>query len=257
MIAERCGVKVIHGANDGVFDVAGCPVFSVRLSLVDAFNIPPDALSFVNGEQVGSEYLLVPGDTLEFVRQSGEKGGNPWGRNHPNNDPYDFYPTPPWATRALLEREAFGGVVWEPACGEGAISEVLKREGYRVISSDIVDRGYGRVVDFFRSTRRSGSIVTNPPYTLAEEFVRKALAVTTQKVAMLLRLSFLESQQRYRLFRETPLETVYVFSRRLSLNRGGVEAPSSGAVAYAWFVWRHGYQGEPRLRWLPPSPTSS
>jgi len=250
MNADRSGVKVIHGAND-----AGCPVFSVRLSLVDAFNIPPDALSFVNGEQVGSDYLIVAGDTLEFVRQSGDKGGNPRGRDHTNSDPYDFYPTPPWATTALLERETFGQDVWEPACGNGAISEVLKRERYRVISSDIVDRGYGRVEDFLRSTRRSESIVTNPPFKFAEEFVRKALAVTTHKVAMLLPLSFLESQKRYRLFQKTPLETVYVFSRRLSLYRGGIERPSSGAVPYGWFVWRHGYRGKPRLRWLPPDPT--
>ena len=252
MVAERRGVKVIHGVNDGVFEVAGATVCRLQGSLVDAFNIPPDALPFVNGEQVDGDYLLSPNDTLEFVRQWGQKGANPWGRDYPNNDQHDFYPTPPSATQALLDREAFGRVVWEPACGDGAISEVLKQKGYRVISSDIVDRGYGRVEDFLRSTRRPESIVTNPPYTLAEEFVRKALAVTTNKVAMLLRLAFLESQQRYRLFKETPLESVYVFSRRLSMAQGGAERLSSGAVAYAWFVWRHGYRGEPRIRWLPP-----
>lgn len=256
MNADRSGVKVIHGANDGVFDLAGCPVSGVRASLVDAFNIPEDAEEFVNGELVGSNYTLKQGDTLEFILRWGQKGGSPWGRDYPNNDPYDFYPTPPWATKALLVKEAFGRDVWEPACGDGAISDVLKQAGYRVNSSDIVDRGYGRVEDFLRSKKRSESIVTNPPFKLAEEFVRKALAVTTFKVAMLLRLSFLETQQRYRLFQETPLETVYVSSRRLSLYKGGIEVLSSGAVAYAWFVWRHGYRGKPRLRWLPPNPTS-
>ena len=252
MIAERRGVKVIHGANDGVFDLAGATVSRVQGSLLDAFNIPPDALPFVNGEQVDEDHLLWHDDTLEFILKFGQKGGNPWGRGYPNNDVFDFYPTPPSATEALLERETFGRDVWEPACGDGAISKVLKREGYKVISSDIVDRGYGRVEDFLRSKRRTENIVTNPPYKLAEEFIRKALAVTTNKVAMLLRLTFLESQQRYRLFRETPLESVYVFSRRLSMPQGGAERLSSGAVAYAWFVWRHGHRGEPRIRWLPP-----
>ena len=58
----------------------------------------------------------------------------------------DFYPTPKWATEQLLKYEKFDGDIWEPACGDGAISEVLKEHGYTVTSSDIIDRGYSPYV---------------------------------------------------------------------------------------------------------------
>ena len=74
------GVKIIHGANDGVFEVAGAKVETVRASLVDAFNIPADALAFVTGEQVERTYRLHPDDTLEFVKQKGKKGRYPGGK---------------------------------------------------------------------------------------------------------------------------------------------------------------------------------
>ena len=71
---DAATVKVLHGANDGVFNLVGAKVQSVRASLVDAFNIPADALSFVNGEQVDANYVLQTNDTLEFVKQAGVKG---------------------------------------------------------------------------------------------------------------------------------------------------------------------------------------
>jgi hypothetical protein len=67
-------VKVIHGANDDEFEIAGAKVQQVRANLVDAFNIPGDALAFVNGEQVDANYTLQQNDTLEFVKQAGVKG---------------------------------------------------------------------------------------------------------------------------------------------------------------------------------------
>lgn len=67
-------VKVIHGANDDSFNLAGSKVSAVRASLVDAFNIPGDALSFVDGEQVDGNYVLQSSQTLEFVKQAGVKG---------------------------------------------------------------------------------------------------------------------------------------------------------------------------------------
>lgn len=61
----------------------------------------------------------------------------------------DFYPTPPHATKALLGVELFNGSIWEPACGKGHISEVLKEHGYEVTSTDLFDHGYGKPgVDF-------------------------------------------------------------------------------------------------------------
>ncbi len=66
-------VKVIHGANDGLFDIAGTTVATLWASLSDVFNIPADALAFVNGEQVDPSYRLLASDTVEFVKQYGEK----------------------------------------------------------------------------------------------------------------------------------------------------------------------------------------
>jgi hypothetical protein len=67
-------VKVIHGANDDEFEAVGATVSAVRANLVDAFNIPADALAFVDGEQVDNEYSLKAGETLEFVKAAGVKG---------------------------------------------------------------------------------------------------------------------------------------------------------------------------------------
>jgi hypothetical protein len=170
-------------------------------------------------------------------------------RAHDTSDDLNFYPTPPWATEELLRREAFGSVVWEPACGDGAISKVLEAAGYAVLSSDIRDRGYGEVLDFFETQRTVESIVTNPDYGRAEEFVRRALASTTYKVAMLLRASFYESQRRAPLFAEHPPKRIYVFARRLTLYPAGERGDRSGGhVMYAWFVWEHGFKGETTIQ---------
>jgi hypothetical protein len=170
-----------------------------------------------------------------------------------DGDNYNFYPTPRYVTESLLEVEEFGSLVWEYACGDGAISEVLIKEGYEVVSSDIVDQGYGEVEDFFQSDRTAESIVTNPDYDYAEEFVQTALAKTTDKVAMLLPLSFLTARIRYELLTLTLLKAVYVFSSRVSLYPHGWSGPKKGGVMnFAWFVWEHSYQGNPRLHLFHP-----
>ena len=76
----------------------------------------------------------------------------------------DFFPTPAWATYALIDNETFKGDIWESACGNGAMSNVLEQAASTVISSDLYDRGYGEAgVDFLRAKRRADNIVTNPP----------------------------------------------------------------------------------------------
>ncbi|RYD48954.1 MAG: hypothetical protein EOP83_25795 [Verrucomicrobiaceae bacterium] len=166
----------------------------------------------------------------------------------------DFYPTPPDATLALLAHEEFPGIIWEPACGDGAISEIVRTlpGTTKVISTDLVDRGYGEPgQDFFKTYHAVDHIITNPPYALAGEFVRHALEQTSGKTAMLLKLSFLEGAKRKSLFENSPLKTVYVFSKRVSMFRNGEKGDySSGMIAFAWFVWEHGYEGEPTIRWL-------
>jgi hypothetical protein len=157
----------------------------------------------------------------------------------------------------LLKEEEFAPVVWECACGEGHLSKVLAEHGYAVISTDLVYRGFGNKepLDFLKSrvTAFQGDIITNPPYKYALEFVQKALDCVTDghKVAMFLKLQFLEGKSRKAFFMEHPPKTVYVSSSRLicAMN-GDFSTISSSAVAYAWFVWQKGFSGEPVIRWI-------
>ena len=120
----------------------------------------------------------------------------------------DYYATEPKATEWLCKLEQFEGRILEPSCGEGHMSEVLKAAGYEVVSRDLVDRGYGEVADFLAIDNLAwdGNIVTNPPYKFAQEFVQKALSIIPngKKVAMFLKLTFLEGKARRSLFRSTP-----------------------------------------------------
>lgn len=165
----------------------------------------------------------------------------------------DFYPTPPYATEALLEREKFRGNIWEPACGEGDMSKVLIGRGYQVISTDLVDRGYGEGgVDFLQTEKVVGNITTNPPYRLALDFVLHAKKCARHKIAMFLKTVFLESEARYEMFQdeEFPLKCMYQFSKRVSLYRNGKKMKNSGMISYAWFVWDKLYTGKPYIEWI-------
>lgn len=166
----------------------------------------------------------------------------------------DYYATEPKATEWLCRLEQFEGRILEPSCGEGHMSEVLKAAGYEVASRDLVDRGYGEVADFLAIDNLvwDGNIVTNPPYKYAQQFVEKALSIIPEgkKVAMFLKLTFLEGKARRALFRSTPIR-VWVSSSRLKCAMNGdFETYGSSAVAYAWFVWEKGYKGETTVKWF-------
>jgi len=172
-----------------------------------------------------------------------------------NREKDDFYPTPPAGTRALLLVEHFDGAIWEPACGDGAISRVLVAHGHEVFSTDLVDRGYGTArVDFLMEYKpRAPNIITNPPFKNAQDFAEKALSFATGKVALLCRLAWLEGEERRKMFESTPLKNVWVFSRRLPIWRNGdSKAGRSGLIAFAWFVWEAGYLERPQLGWINP-----
>lgn len=168
----------------------------------------------------------------------------------------DFYATEPKALELLLDMEEFDPYVWECACGKGHLSEVLRQKGYIVKSTDLIDRGYGHGgIDFLNCMdKHNGDIITNPSYKYAQQFVEHALNVIPigKRVAMFLKLTFLESQNRREMFNRYPPEYIYVSSRRLQCALGGdFETYKGGnAVAYAWFIWRKGFTGEPRVRWF-------
>ena len=169
----------------------------------------------------------------------------------------DYYATPPESTIALLEREKFFGGILEPCCGEGHISEVLKNYGYEVISNDLVDRGYGEFnEDYLKATElKADNVVTNPPFKYAKEFIEKSLHDTTGKVAMFCKVQLLEGVSRREMFENTPLKTVYVFTKRQNPLRNGSPVDENGkkwssTMCFAWFVWEHGYKGKPAIEWI-------
>nr|DAL75790.1 MAG TPA: adenine-specific methyltransferase [Bacteriophage sp.] len=137
------------------------------------------------------------------------------------------------------------------------MAKVLEDKGYQVISTDLIYRGYGneKPVDFLQEpvAEFDGDIITNPPYKYALEFVEKALERVKpgRKVAMFLKLQFLEGKNRKQFFLIHPPKTVYVSSSRLKCAiNGEFEKCISSAVAYAWFVWEKGYKGNPEIKWI-------
>jgi hypothetical protein len=166
----------------------------------------------------------------------------------------DFFPTPAWATHALIDNEEFVGDIWESACGNGAMSEVLETTGNKIISSDLIDRGYGEGDhDFLESWRKAPNIITNPPYNAAEGFVQAGLEKAGKKFALLLRLAFLEGANRQRtIFTNAPPSRVWVFSERITFYPAGAVQKGTGTTAYAWFVWDKDATSGTELKWFKP-----
>lgn len=174
-----------------------------------------------------------------------------------NREAFDYYATDPKAVEMLLELEQFAPVIWEPACGEGHISKVLQAHGYEVISTDLVYRGFGdpEPLDFLKETLDGfeGDIITNPPYSAGLEFVQRALESVRPggKVAMFLKVQFLEGQKRGAFFKDTPPRTVYISRSRISCAKNGdFERFPDSAIAYAWYVWEKGFTGDPVIKWF-------
>lgn len=167
----------------------------------------------------------------------------------------DLYETPSQAIQALLRVEHIPETVWEPAAGPGAIVEVLRATGRKVIATDL--RSWGCPdslggVDFLRQdTAPAGveAIVTNPPYSLAAPFVRHALTLVP-RVVMLMRLNFIESVSRTDILDGGQLSRVYPFANRLPMmHRHGWEGPkASSAMPFAWFVWDRYHRGPTQLQ---------
>lgn len=167
----------------------------------------------------------------------------------------DFYATDPKAMELLLKRETFSNV-WECACGKLHLANVLNKHGFLKRASDIVNRADNEIYDFLSldNQRWHGDIITNPPYKVAEQFVEKAMSIIPKgnKVAMFLKLQFLEGKNRKELFRVYPPYKVYVCSGRLNCVRNAEfdRFPNNSAICYAWFVWIKGFKGSPTLDWI-------
>ena len=176
--------------------------------------------------------------------------------NHTDKDRQseDFYATDPIAAELLCDVVRFDGPIWEPACGMGHLAEVFRKRGYNVKASDLINRGYGDVQDFLGMDVADwdGDIITNPPY----KYIYRALSIVPdgRKVAMFLKIQFLEGKARRELFDKFPPKTVYVSSSRILCAKNAefekMIAGGGSAVAYAWFVWEKGYSGETVIKWI-------
>lgn len=172
---------------------------------------------------------------------------------------HDYYATEPKALELLLELEDFSPYVWECACGAGHLSKVLEAHGHKVLSTDLIDRGYGQgVVDFLKEgiEKFNGDIITNPPYKYAKEFCERAIKLVPlgNKVAMFLKLQFLEGKSRRELFEKYPPKRIWVSSSRLLCAKNAeferMKEGGGSAVAYAWFIWEKGYKGKTTISWF-------
>lgn len=183
--------------------------------------------------------------------------------NHTNQEreENDYYATDPIAIDKLLSVEEISDEIFEPAAGEGHLAERLRELGYNVFTSDIIQRNYklDEIGDFlqYQGFMLKGDILTNPPYKYAKEFVLKALdsVADGRKVYMFLKLTFLEGKARYQeLFNKYPPKNIYVFSERIMCAKNGefekMKAGGGSAVAYAWFVWEKGYNGDTIIKWI-------
>lgn len=169
----------------------------------------------------------------------------------------DYYATEPKALKKLLNVETFSKNVWECACGGGHLVNVLKEHNYNVWSTDLVNRNSeicDAELDFLKFNQAINcDIITNPPYKLALSFVEHSLDITTNgnKIAMFLKIQFLESEIRGNFFKKFPPKYVYVFSKRVNCAKNGdFERYPSSAICYAWYIWVKGETSEPIIRWL-------
>lgn len=167
----------------------------------------------------------------------------------------DYYATNSSAIDDLFKMEDFNDI-WECACGEGHLSKRMIELGKDVYSTDLIDRGFGEgQIDFLTTDKEwNGDIITNPPYRFSSEFVYKGMSILkpNRKLAMFLKLQFLEGIARKKMFEIYPPRTIYVYSfrQRCAMNGDFDKYSKSNAVAYCWYVWEKGFVGSPIIKWI-------
>ena len=176
-------------------------------------------------------------------------------------DEYDWYVEPKVCSQALFELESFNGTIWDPACGMGRIVDSAREAGYEAVGTDINPEA--------RSDREpycflndnvpvlKDNIVSNPPFGIAEEFVRKGIEIVNQsgKVAMILPIVWMAGFSKKRdWLPNSPLKVVYPISPRPSMPPAKVimsgEKPGNGTKDFAWFVWQNGFSGSPKIAFM-------
>jgi hypothetical protein len=193
-------------------------------------------------------------------------GGNPSKPRVEN----DFYATNPETVKKFLlalEKDTLiteifnGAAVWECACGNGNIIETLKRclnsknVSADYLASDLVNRGCGIVLDFLHTYRKADVIITNPPFSLMNEFIKHGLEQTNRFLIFFAKIQLLETKARAELLKNSPLRYVYIHSERQETWRDGKPLDENGkkwstTLCMAWFIWDKEYKGEPVVRFI-------
>lgn len=189
-------------------------------------------------------------------------------RRHEAASSLDYFPTPPWATRAFMREVLHAHLlpltfenIWEPACGEGHMAYVLQEFSPSVLASDVHDYGRGHAVgsftgyglDVMPQWPECQWVITNPPFNLAIEFAERALDEAKVGVALLLRSAWSEGRERYeRLFGKRPPALIAQYCERVPMVAGRYDPAAASATAYSWFVWDKREHGATEFHWVKP-----
>lgn len=184
------------------------------------------------------------------------------------SDALDYFPTPPWATRALCDLLTRRGhdlptqVAWEPAAGAGHMVGPLRECFEQVHASDVAEYGarhergsfVGDGPDVVQAPLRIDWIITNPPFKLGADFALRGIAEARVGAAMLVRTAWLEGGERFAtVFAPHPPSCVALFSERVPMINGRWDPKASTATSYAWVIWERALaRGVPQLVWFPP-----
>lgn len=196
------------------------------------------------------EYITTEKELTDFDSNKAKKRQLRQGNN--------YYATHPSVTQDLLREEKFHNKVLEPFCGGGTMAEVIKKNGYEVEAYDLVDRGYGKIGDFFSVDypKKEYDIITNPPYDAnLIMIVKRCLSLCKNKVAILLPIQYLSGKERHsELYSKYPPSRVYIYCERINIAKDGdfekYSDSGSNMTIYAWYIWEKGHTGETELKWI-------
>jgi hypothetical protein len=187
-----------------------------------------------------------------MTNKKSKKGKNFSANNLGQRKKSDFYETPYSITRHLLDRENFNInlTVCEPACGNNAIVNILetKWEKNKITAYDIQK-------NFLNDDQQYDYIITNPPFSIAQDFIKQAKKLAKVKFAFLLPLSYLHGKKRYDevyMDKTYGLEKVYVFTRYPMLGDTLRDDGKyrTGMMVYAWYIFANGYSDSPTIEWI-------
>lgn len=189
------------------------------------------------------------------------------GNSTTNKADNDFYATDPNTIKLFLDKfisdgNNLEGKIWECACGDGNISKIIS-EYYpqnKLYSTDLIDRGYGiGGIDFLNHNIKDGflfdTIITNPPFSLMNDFIKRGLELTEKYLIYFGKIQTLETIDRVKILKDSPLKYIYVHTKRQATWKDGKPLDENGkkwatTMCLAWFVWDKDYEGEPIIRWI-------